>query len=145
MVCYAPICIYCSFNLTFYRVDFDDFDAIANTDPMNNLLLKKNIVKKPTNRTRRSRNPVKALANRTDIKNTYNQHDKTANILISSADSSEEGGPKKEKNVHSHLAAEAKAALAATEDFSSVQLKKDNKVVPNAEFVPYKAQGTYIL
>ena len=53
-------------------------------------------------------------------------------------------GPKKEKNVHSHLAAEAKAALAATEDFSSVQLKKDNKVVPNAEFVPYKAQGKLI-
>jgi len=68
---------------------------------MNNLLLKKNVVKKPTNRNRtgRSRNPVKALANRTDIKNTYNQHDKTANILISSADSSEEGGPKKKRKM----------------------------------------------
>ena len=106
---------------------------------MNNLLLKKNVVKKPINRTRKSRNPVKALANRTDIKNTYNQHDKTAVLIHQNTD--EETGPKKEKNVHSHLAAEAKAALAATEDFSSVQLKKDNKVVPNAEFVPYKAQG----
>ena len=108
---------------------------------MNNLLLKKNVVKKPTNRTRKSRNPVKALANRTDIKNTYNQQDKTAVLIHQNTD--EETGPKKEKNVHSHLAAEAKAALAATEDFSSVQLKKDNKVVPNAEFVPYKAQGMY--
>ena len=74
-----------------YSIDFDDFDAIANTDPMTNLLLKKNVVKKPSNhRNRKSRNPVKALANRTDIKNTYNQHDKTA-ILIQS--NSEEDSP----------------------------------------------------
>ena len=74
-----------------YSIDFDDFDAIANTDPMTNLLLKKNVVKKPSNhRNRKSRNPVKALANRTDIKNNYNQHDKTA-ILIQS--NSEEDSP----------------------------------------------------
>merc|ERR1712008_378222 len=43
------------------HIDFDDFDAIANTDPMNNLLLKKNVVKKPSNhRNRKSRNPLLA-------------------------------------------------------------------------------------
>ena len=76
----------------FYSIDFDDFDAIANTDPMNNLLLKKNVVKKPSNhRNRKSRNPVKALANRTDIKNTYNQHDKTAILIQSNSEEDSSG------------------------------------------------------
>ena len=56
-----------------------------------------------------------------------------------------EADSKKEKNVHSHLAAEAKAGLAATEDFSNIQLKKDNMVVPNAEFVPFKNPGETML
>ena len=75
-----------------YSIDFDDFDAIANTDPMNNLLLKKNVVKKPANhRSRKSRNPVKALANRTDIKNNYNQHDKTAILIQSNSEEDSSG------------------------------------------------------
>ena len=41
-------------------------------------------------------------------------------------------------NVHSHLAVEALAGLAAKEDFSHVQLKQGNTQVPNADFVPYK-------
>ena len=125
------------------EIDLGDFDAISNDSEshvearkMNNLLLNK--VKKPTNRERRSRNPVKALANRKDVRQTYHQQDK---IVVSSSEMETEKGKKSEKNVHSHLAAEAKAALAATEDFTCVELKKDNKVVPHAEFVPYKAPG----
>ena len=111
--------------------NFDlDLDAIeAESDAK--LLLKRNVVRPAANRKRRSKNPVKALRNRTDIKQGYQQPG-----TIRMIDNTET--EKKEKNVHSHLAAEAKAALAATEDFSSVQLKKDNKVVPHADFVPYK-------
>ena len=59
---------------------------------MNNLLLKKNVVKKPANhRSRKSRNPVKALANRTDIKNNYNQHDKTAILIQSNSEEDSSG------------------------------------------------------
>ena len=114
------------------KIDFD-FDAIASEPSDAKLLL--NVVKRPAaNRNkRRSKNPVKALKNRTDIRQGYQQPG-----TISKMENSEISGEKKEKNVHSHLAAEAKAALAATEDFSSVQLKKDNKVVPHADFVPYK-------
>ena len=84
--------MYVFFDPFTYSIDFDDFDAIANTDPMNNLLLKKNVVKKPTNhRNRKSRNPVKALANRTDIKNTYNQHDKTAILIQSNSEEDSSG------------------------------------------------------
>ena len=80
------------FIIIIYSIDFDDFDAIANIDTMNNLLLKKNVVKKPTNhRNRKSRNPVKALANRTDIKNTYNQHDKTAILIQSNSEEDSSG------------------------------------------------------
>ena len=46
--------------------------------------------------------------------------------------------PPEAPNVHSHLAVEAMAGLAAKEDFSQVQLKRDNTNIPNADFVPYK-------
>ena len=48
-------------------------------------------------------------------------------------------------NVHSHLASEALAGLAAKEDFSHVQLKQGNTAVPNSEFVPYKKGGKMLL
>ena len=119
----------------------DDFDLDAISAPeasMNNLLVNK--VRKPqkVGGNRRSRNPVKSLANRKDVKSNYHQTDKIGVVIM---DDSSGKKSAVEKNVHSHLAAEAKAALAATEDFTSVQLKKDNKVVPHAEFVPYKQPG----
>ena len=88
-----------------------------------------------------SKNPVKALAMRKDVKQSYN----VAGSKVCQVVAAEDSNGKKEKNVHSHLAAEAKAALAATEDFSNVELKKDNKIVPNAEFVPYKNYGETML
>ncbi len=115
-------------------IDFDieAFDAIS--PPTSNLgNLKK--VKRPT-RHPRSRNPVKALANRDNVKDSYHQASK-----LNAVPFTEETPKKKNQDVHGHLAAEAKAALAATEDFASVQLKKDNNVVPNAEFVPCKPSG----
>ncbi len=84
---------------------------------------------------------MKALAARKDLKKSYTQQQK----IEEKPEEMPASTPKAEKSVHSHLAAEAKAALAASEDFSSVQLKKDNKVVPNAEFVPYKGQGETML
>ena len=118
------------------KIDFD-FDAIASEPSDAKLLL--NVVKRPAaNRNkRRSKNPVKALKNRTDIRQGYQQPG-TISKMDNNDTETTATGEKKEKNVHSHLAAEAKAALAATEDFSSVQLKKDNKVIPHADFVPYK-------
>jgi hypothetical protein len=41
-------------------------------------------------------------------------------------------------SVHGHLAAEALAGLASKEDFSSVQLRKNNTVVPHQDMVPHK-------
>lgn len=113
--------------------DFDlDFLETTSERPLN---LKKNVVRKPVkSKTKSSRNPVKALANRADVKANYNEKTQVTMTTLEAL--------RTEKNdVHSHLAAEAKAALAATEDFATVQLKKDNKVVPHAEFVPYKAPG----
>ena len=117
-----------------------DFDAITASVESSDakLLLKRNVVKPAANRNkRRSKNPVKALKNRTDIRQGYQQPG-TISKMDNNDTETTATGEKKEKNVHSHLAAEAKAALAATEDFSSVQLKKDNKVIPHADFVPYK-------
>jgi len=45
---------------------------------------------------------------------------------------------KLDKSAHSHLAAEALAGLASTEDFTSVQLRKDNKVSPNQNMQPHR-------
>jgi supervillin len=125
-------------------ISIDDFDAIANENDDNSSLLlnhKKNLNVKPLNRKRRSRNPVKALAARKDLKQTYNQQNRNTieeeEVIMERT--------KKEKTVHSHLAAEAKAGLAATEDFSNIQLKKDNTIVPNAEFVPFKPKGETML
>ena len=47
--------------------------------------------------------------------------------------------------MHSHLAAEALAGLAAKEDFSHVQLKQGNTAVPNSDFVPYKKGQVMLL
>merc|ERR1712062_644893 len=81
------------------KIDFD-FDSIASEPSDAKLLL--NVVKRPAaNRNkRRSKNPVKALKNRTDIRQGYQQPG-----TISKMENSEISGEKKEKNVHSHLAA----------------------------------------
>ena len=118
-----------------------ELDDIEQDDSIQLLNQHKRKVKPLNRKGRPSKNPVKALAQRKDIKQSYN----VAGTKVSRVMSDENNTPKKDKNVHSHLAAEAKAGLAATEDFSNIQLKKDNKVVPNAEFVPYKNQGETML
>merc|ERR1719245_1759368 len=74
-----------------------------------------------------SKNPVKQLAARTDLLEEY-----TEDLFL----------PEPEKvptssSVHSHLAAEALAGLASTEDFTSVKLQKGVKV-PNQNMLPFR-------
>ena len=75
-----------------------------------------------------SKNPVKQLAARTDLLEEY-----TEDLFLPE--------PEPEKaptsSVHSHLAAEALAGLASTEDFTSVKLQKGVKV-PNQNMLPYR-------
>merc|ERR1719510_294054 len=122
-----------------------ELDDIILTDDNSKLLNQHKRKVKPLNRNkgRQSKNPVKALASRKDVKQSYNVAGSKVSTVMSTETTS--GGKKTEKNVHSHLSAEAKAGLAATEDFTVVQLKKDNKIVPNAEFVPYKNPGETML
>jgi hypothetical protein len=42
-------------------------------------------------------------------------------------------------SVHAHLAAEALAGLASKEDFSNVQLRKNNTTVPHQDMAPHKS------
>lgn len=112
-----------------------DFETVENESMLLNNTRRP---KKPLNHKRRSRNPIKALAQRTDLKSSYNQKPSKSELkaVVILED---------KKDVHAHLASEAKAGLAATEDFSNINLKKDNTFVPHAEFVPYKAPGETML
>lgn len=100
-----------------------DFDMISPTEP---LLVSRKTVHKPR-RNKVSKNPVKQLAARTDLLEEY-----TEDLFL----------PEPEKappapSVHSHLAAEALAGLASTEDFTSVKLQKGVKV-PNQNMLPFR-------
>ncbi len=108
-----------------------DFDAIQTNSML--LALPKRAVK-PTNK-RRSRNPIKQLATRTDLKKMYfekvnvKEEKKNWQNAISSTD-----------NKHSHLAAEALAGLASREDFSNVLLRRGDvsQAGRDLDLVPYK-------
>lgn len=104
-----------------------DFDDIAVGEPLLNT--RRNINRPKRNKV--SKNPVKNLAARTDL-----MEDFTDDLFIG-----HEKEPVKEtvetSSVHSHLAAEALAGLASTEDFTSVKLTKGVKV-PNQNMLPHK-------
>merc|ERR1719192_1290048 len=59
----------------------------------------------------------------------------TEDLFIAVAEKTPE--PVETSSVHSHLAAEALAGLASTEDFTSVKLQKGVKV-PNQNMLPYR-------
>ena len=106
-------------------ISTSDLDMISPTEP---LLVSRRTVNKPR-RNKVSKNPVKQLAARTDLREEY-----TEDLFLPE--------PEVEKNpatssVHSHLAAEALAGLASTEDFTSVKLQKGVKV-PNQNMLPYR-------
>ena len=101
-----------------------DFDMISPTEP---LLVSRKTVNKPR-RNKMSKNPVKQLAARTDLLEEY-----TEDLFLAEP----EPTPAPTSSVHSHLAAEALAGLASTEDFTSVKLQKGVKV-PNQNMLPYR-------
>ena len=101
-----------------------DLDMISPTEP---LLVSRKTVNKPR-RNKMSRNPVKQLAARTDLLEEY-----TEDLFLPEP----EKAPPSSSSVHSHLAAEALAGLASTEDFTSVKLQKGVKV-PNQNLLPYR-------
>ena len=103
-----------------------DFDDIVVSEPLLNV--RRNVNKPKRNKV--SKNPVKNLAARTDLV------EDTDDLIINV-----EKQPEKEtvetSSVHSHLAAEALAGLASTEDFTSVKLSQGRKV-PNQSLLPYR-------
>ena len=103
-----------------------DFDDIVVSELLQNT---RRVVNKPK-RNKVSKNPVKNLAARTDLMEEY-----TEDLFIAVAEKTPE--PVETSAVHSHLAAEALAGLASTEDFTSVKLKK-GVVVPNQNMLPHR-------
>ena len=103
-----------------------DFDDIVVSELLQNT---RRVVNKPK-RNKVSKNPVKNLAARTDLMEEY-----TEDLFIAVAEKTPE--PVETSSVHSHLAAEALAGLASTEDFTSVKLKK-GVVVPNQNMLPHR-------
>ena len=102
-----------------------DFDDIVVSEPLLNV--RRNVNKPKRNKI--SKNPVKNLAARTDLvedtDDLYIPEDKPREM------------PPVQTSVHSHLAAEALAGLASTEDFTCVKLSQGRKV-PNQSLLPYR-------
>ena len=98
-----------------------DLDSIAPVETKR-LSMPKRAAKRPGT-TRRSRNPVKQLAARTDLKETYVETTTTSTLTV------EDENGRKTSKVQAHLATEALAGLASTEDFSAVQLRKGGSKV----------------
>jgi len=107
-------------------ISTSDFDMISPTEP---LLVSRKTVNKPR-RNKTSKNPVKQLAARTDLLEEY-----TEDLFLPEPEQEKTSGSG--SSVHSHLAAEALAGLASTEDFTSVKLQKGVKV-PNQNMLPYR-------
>ncbi len=109
-----------------------DLDAVQTNSLL--LALPKKTAR-PTNK-RRARNPIKQLAARTDLKETYYERIS----MVNEEEEEKQNGSGKVDNKHSHLAAEALAGLASKEDFSSVQLRQSDtsQVGRGTELIPYK-------
>ena len=82
-------------------------------------------------KNKRSRNPIKSLAARTDLTVSYTE------TVVSDRELDAEPKKSKEKSAHSHLAKEALAGLASTEDFTNVQLRRGT-ALPHQSMLPYR-------
>ncbi|XP_023313195.1 supervillin-like isoform X3 [Anoplophora glabripennis] len=105
-------------------LSLEDFDAVQRQSL---LVIKKNV--QVQRRRGTTRNPIKALASRTDITNEYTE------VITGVAERE-----KKRLNIeklakHSNKALEALAGLASNEDFKSVALKKSTGVT---QLLPWK-------
>jgi len=107
-------------------LNVSDFDTLS-TEPL--LITKKAIIK--PKRTKGSKNPLKVLAARTDLPESYNE------VLYGVADREFKRKNVEKASKHSHLAVEALAGLASTEDFTSVHLRK-GVALPHQNMLPYK-------
>lgn len=103
-----------------------DFDDIGVSFPLLNV--RRNVTKPKRNKV--SKNPLKNLAARTDL------IEETDDLYVP-VEKQKETEPILTSSVHSHLAAEALAGLASTEDFTSVKLSQGRRV-PNQSLLPYR-------
>ncbi|XP_071451074.1 supervillin isoform X2 [Hetaerina americana] len=112
-------------------LEVDDFDCL--TSQSGELLVQKKTVRKQQRRLATSRNPVRALAARSDLREEYFE------IKSTGIAERELRRMKVEKlSVNSSMAIEALAGLASKEDFTAVSLRKANASPINASMLPYK-------
>ncbi|KAG8227448.1 hypothetical protein J437_LFUL011812 [Ladona fulva] len=112
-------------------LEVDDFDSV--TCESRELLVQKRTVRKQQRRLATSKNPVKALAERRDLKEEYME------IKSTGIAERELRRLKVEKlAVNSTLAVEALAGLASKEDFTAVSLRKANSSPITSSLLPYK-------
>jgi len=107
-------------------LNISDFDMMS-TEPL--LAAKKTTIK--PKRTKGSKNPLKTLAARKDLPESYTE------VLFGVADREFKRINVEKASKHSHLAVEALAGLASTEDFTSVQLRK-GVALPHQNMLPYR-------
>jgi len=113
-------------NSSDIHLNISDFDSL-NTEPL--LITKKSVIK--PKRTKGSKNPLKSLAARNDLPESYTE------VLFGVADREFKRINVEKASKHSHLAVEALAGLASTEDFTSVQLRK-GVALPHQNMLPYR-------
>ncbi|XP_037135474.1 supervillin a isoform X11 [Syngnathus acus] len=114
----------------------DDFDAIFGPQVptlMSDMVQHKRAVR-PTRNVQASKNPLKMLAAREDIRHEYTEQRLNVGLLESRRMKAEK------MNVNSNLSDVALAGLASTENFSNVNLRSVNisEQMSNNSAVPYK-------
>ncbi|XP_042187888.1 supervillin a isoform X10 [Callorhinchus milii] len=118
------------------EIEEEDFDAIFDPDipKLISAVAEHKRAMKPTRKVQSSRNPLKMLAARDDIRHEYTEQ----RLNVAFMESKRMRMEKMSKN--SNLAEVALAGLASKEDFSSVNLRSVNLLeqVSNNSAVPYK-------
>ncbi|XP_067870439.1 supervillin a isoform X1 [Heterodontus francisci] len=118
------------------EIDEEDLDAIFDPDvpKLTSAVTEHKRAIKPTRKVQSSRNPLKMLAARDDIRHEYTEQ----RLNIAFMESKRMRVEKMSKN--SNLSEMALAGLASKEDFSSVNLRNVNltEQVSNNSAVPYK-------
>ncbi|XP_067863417.1 supervillin a isoform X3 [Heptranchias perlo] len=118
------------------EIDEEDLDAIFDPDipKLTSAVAEHKRAMKPTRKVQSSRNPLKMLAARDDIRHEYTEQ----RLNIAFMESKRMRVEKMSKN--SNLSEVALAGLASKEDFSSVNLRNVNltEQVSNNSAVPYK-------
>lgn len=109
------------------EISVDDFDVISRQSE--NLLVQKRTVR-VQRRREATKNPIKALASRSDIIDEYTE------VITGVAEKEQHRLNVEKLAKSSNFAVEALAGLASKEDFSSVALKRSSSW--NSAYAPYK-------